>query len=52
MASIFQLLLRVLLYVLLVAVNMVFLGLVQILNTGDKKATALAPLLDALALLT
>jgi hypothetical protein len=52
MTSIFQLLLRVLLYVLLLAVNMVFLGLVQILHQGDRKATALAPLLDALAMLT
>lgn len=52
MTSVFQLLLRALLYVLLVAVNMVFLGIVQILNGTEKKAALLSPLLDAVALLT
>ena len=42
-----------LLYVLLLAVNMVFLGVLQILRGPPEKSTALlGPILDALALLT
>jgi hypothetical protein len=53
LVSVFQLLLRILLYVLLLAVNMVFLGALQILRgpATPTRPTAelLAPVLDALA---
>jgi len=55
LASVFQLLLRILLYVLLLAVDMVFLGAWQILSkpaTPTKTAELLTPVLDALAYLT
>jgi hypothetical protein len=55
LASVFQLLLRILLYVLLLAANMVFLGALQILRgpaTPTRPTAALlAPVLDALACL-